>query len=272
MDELGCDRGVVEGVHLEGGCAARRAASKVMSRPTPTLYARRWGRAAGRISKRSTSTRGARDRRRAGAARARVERVRVVVHVVQRAVRSRVPVVARAEQPAADAEIVVVVVVPRRRRVERHVASIVREIVTLDVLSSAASVMVRAWRRSRGPTPRGVPRRAPRSRSLASSRDLTSIPPRARRASARDVLSTEKTAPKPRSGVDAPRPDADSEAAAGDHEEDERGEGAHVNVEREREPNVTARGRVCAREPPRGSDPIERSCRAFRTTNRFSRS
>ena len=141
VDELGRDRGVVEGVHLEGG--VRGEEGGVEGDVSTDAHAVRdggGGDGAGGVfpsvplPPEAHEIGGAR-----GGARARVERVRVVVHVVQArgSIAGAGPGrVARAEpEPAADAEVVVVVVVPRRRRVERHVAPSVCEIVTLDVLS-----------------------------------------------------------------------------------------------------------------------------------------
>ena len=133
VDKLGRDRGVIEGVHLEG--RVRGEEGSVEGDVSTDAHAVRdgfGGNEAGRVFPSVPLPSEALEIGGAGGARARVERFRVVVHVVQ----ARGPItgpVTRAE-PAADAEIVVVVV-PRRRRVERHVAPIVREIVTLDVLS-----------------------------------------------------------------------------------------------------------------------------------------
>ena len=118
VDKLGRDRGVIEGVHLEG--RVRGEEGSVEGDVSTDAHAVRDGFGgndpAGRVfpsvplPSEALEIGGA-----GGGARARVERFRVVVHVVQ----ARGPItgpVTRAE-PAADAEIVVVVV-PRDRRVD----------------------------------------------------------------------------------------------------------------------------------------------------------
>ena len=117
VDKLGRDRGVIEGVHLEG--RVRGEEGSVEGDVSTDAHAVRdgFGGTAGRVFPSVPSIRRRSRSEARGGARARVERFRVVVHVVQ----ARGPItgpVTRAE-PAADAEIVVVVV-PRRRRVERH--------------------------------------------------------------------------------------------------------------------------------------------------------